>query len=183
MSHESIYRIAREAGLMDRHDNSDEWFVRSDIDERTVIEFSRLVTAEAGWLVECGDGITADPGPRTTSKGDAGTDHITLPRAVVQQALEAICGAKLCEFNSMSSRREMVRLMDEAITALRAALAEPVAKLVKHGCYLDLDPDMEPDGCVLDEGLPENCALARRLLRDGKGKTDCGYWKPIKVKR
>lgn len=61
MKHESIYRIAREAGLMDRHDNSDEWFVRSDIDERTVIEFGRLVgqrlvTAETGWLVELFDG-------------------------------------------------------------------------------------------------------------------------------
>jgi hypothetical protein len=43
-------------------------------------------------------------------------------RDAAQQALEAICGAKLCEFNSMSSRHEMVRLMDEAITALRKAL-------------------------------------------------------------
>ena len=46
-------------------------------------------------------------------------------RQAAQQALEDICGAKLCEFNSMSSRQEMVRLMDSAITALRAALAEP----------------------------------------------------------
>lgn len=45
-------------------------------------------------------------------------------RLASRQALEAICGAKLCEVNSMSSRHEMVRLMDEAITALRAALAQ-----------------------------------------------------------
>jgi hypothetical protein len=45
-------------------------------------------------------------------------------RLASRQALEAICGAKLCEVNSMSSRYEMVRLMDEAITVLRAALAQ-----------------------------------------------------------
>ena len=33
-------------------------------------------------------------------------------------ALENICAAKLCEFNSMSSRHEMMRLMDAAITAI-----------------------------------------------------------------
>ena len=33
-------------------------------------------------------------------------------------ALENICAAKLCEFNSMSSRHEMIRLMDAAITAI-----------------------------------------------------------------
>ena len=38
-------------------------------------------------------------------------------------ALENICAAKLCEFNSMSSRHEMIRLMDAAITAIREALA------------------------------------------------------------
>ena len=40
-------------------------------------------------------------------------------------ALDNICGAKLCEINSMSSRHEMLRLMDEAITALRQALEQP----------------------------------------------------------
>jgi len=59
-------------------------------------------------------------------------------RKAAQQALEDICGAKLCEFNSMSSRQEMVRLMDSAITALRAALAEP---------------EQEPVAWVYPEGL------------------------------
>jgi hypothetical protein len=49
-------------------------------------------------------------------------------RELMQQALDDICGAKLCEINSMSSRHEMIRLMDKAITALRERLAqEPVA--------------------------------------------------------
>jgi hypothetical protein len=58
-------------------------------------------------------------------------------RELMQQALENICGAKLCEINSMSSRTEMIRLLDEAITALRNRLAqpeqEPVAWYDKHG--------------------------------------------------
>lgn len=51
---------------------------------------------------------------------------MTTLRTAAQQALEDICGAKLCEINSMSSRMEMLRLMDKAIIALKAALAEPV---------------------------------------------------------
>lgn len=45
-------------------------------------------------------------------------------RELMQQALEDICGARLCEVNSMSSRHEMLRLMDKAITALRDRLAQ-----------------------------------------------------------
>ena len=36
-----------------------------------------------------------------------------------------ICSAKLCEINSMSSRREMIRLMDDAIAVIDQALAQP----------------------------------------------------------
>ena len=46
-------------------------------------------------------------------------------RKAAEMALEDICGAKLCEVNSMSSRAEMLRLMDKAAEALRQALAEP----------------------------------------------------------
>ena len=46
----------------------------------------------------------------------------------LKKALENICAAKLCEFNSMSSRHEMIRLMDAAITAIREALAEQPAQ-------------------------------------------------------
>jgi hypothetical protein len=44
--------------------------------------------------------------------------------SAMKQALDDICGAKLCEINSMSSRAEMIRLMDKAITALHQAIAE-----------------------------------------------------------
>ena len=39
----------------------------------------------------------------------------------LKKALENIYAAKLCEFNSMSSRHEMIRLMDAAITAIAKA--------------------------------------------------------------
>lgn len=43
---------------------------------------------------------------------------------VMKQALADVCGARLCEVNSMSSRQEMLRLMDAAITALRTAIEQ-----------------------------------------------------------
>lgn len=55
------------------------------------------------------------------------TDKITLDRAVVEQVLNDVCGAKLCEVNSMSSLAEARRLLDKATTALRAALARGAA--------------------------------------------------------
>jgi hypothetical protein len=49
-------------------------------------------------------------------------------RELMKQVMENICGAKLCEINSMSSRQEMIRLLDEAIDALRKRLAQPEKK-------------------------------------------------------
>ena len=48
--------------------------------------------------------------------------ELLIDRAVVEQVLNDVCGAKLCEVNSMSSRVESRRLLDKATTALRAAL-------------------------------------------------------------
>ena len=85
-------------------------------------------------------------------------------RQAAQQALEDICGAKLCEFNSMSSRQEMVRLMDSAITALRAALAEPeqepLPDKVLRGFFI-LTNTAEP----LAEGWPGLERFARAIER------------------
>ena len=60
----------------------------------------------------------------------------------MKQALEDVCGAKLCEFNSMSSRQEMLRLMDRAIAALRTTIEqaeadkqEPVAEAWDEGYH------------------------------------------------
>ena len=61
-------------------------------------------------------------------------------RKLMQQVMENICGAKLCEINSMSSRQEMLRLLDEAVDILRDRLAQteqgPVA-------WMYVNPDGE----------------------------------------
>jgi hypothetical protein len=45
-----------------------------------------------------------------------------------------------------------------------------------HGCHCDLEPGQEPDGCVLDEGRPQDCVYASNKAL----KQECEYWKPIK---
>ena len=72
-------------------------------------------------------------------------------RKAAEMALEDICAAKLCEVNSMSSRAEMLRLMDKAAEALRQALAqpkqEPVGYVTDSGksAYILLGVDLEDD--------------------------------------
>lgn len=43
------------------------------------------------------------------------------------------------------------------------------------GCHCDLDPDQEPDGCVIDEGRPQDCVNTR--LKHITDKTQCQYWR------
>ena len=45
----------------------------------------------------------------------------------------------------------------------------------RNGCHCDLDPGMEPDGCVIDDGEPWNCIYAK----DVEKKERCKYWKII----
>lgn len=52
-----------------------------------------------------------------------------------------------------------------------------------YGCHVDLEDGMEPDGCVLDQGMPELCVVAQRLHDSGKCKTDCQYWRPAENAR
>lgn len=59
MTRDDIMRIAREAWIMDKHDCSDDWFVRADIDERNIFEFAALVAAAeqekvARWMIRKG---------------------------------------------------------------------------------------------------------------------------------
>ena len=105
---------------------------------------------------------------------------ITLPRATAQQALEAL------KFSTPNPRSIDDDYAEQgwkehiaALAALRAALAQPVP----HGCHVYPHLGMKPDGCVLDDGRPENCIYAKRLLREGKDKTACVYWQPIEVTR
>jgi len=52
--------------------------------------------------------------------------------ALLRQVLEDICGAKLCEVNSMSSRAEARRLLDKATNALRVRLGETGTGIFQH---------------------------------------------------
>ena len=106
---------------------------------------------------------------------------MTTLREAAQQALEALEQSETTvpyEGFGMA-HREAERKHQAAITALRAALAQPVP----HGCHVDQDHGVEPEGCVLDEGSPNKCIYAGRLLREGKDKTACKYWQPIEVTR
>jgi hypothetical protein len=119
------------------------------------------------------------------------TDTRTVPVELLQQALEALAG--FLRFAAIHSdgpdasdkylaedyAEEAFLKTAKVLPALRAVLEEPVP----HGCHCDLEEGMEPDGCVLDEGRPQHCSLAGSLLRAGKDKTDCEYWRPIEVKR
>ena len=48
---------------------------------------------------------------------------------------------------------------------------------LRYGCHCDLEPHMEPDGCVLDEGRPQDCIYAKPGMR----KEQCRYWRIIKA--
>lgn len=80
---------------------------------------------------------------------------------------------------------EISRLLDEVEglrkdkERLRAMHGE--TPTVPYGCHCDLEPRMQPDKCVLDQGSIHDCILAENLVRDGKTKWDCREWQPIKM--
>lgn len=58
--------------------------------------------------------------------------------------------------------------------AVRTAFDE-LGTQVAYGCHCDLEPGMEPDGCVLDSGRPQDCIHAR----SGMSKAEYQYWRPV----
>ena len=80
-------------------------------------------------------------------------------RESMKMVLEDVCGAKLCEINSMSSRAEMLRLMDKAIEALRQALAQPEQKLNDPPAYV------EPPTSDYHNGWEEGFEAAKNLFK------------------
>lgn len=44
---------------------------------------------------------------------------------------------------------------------------------LRYGCHCDLEPHMEPDGCVIDEGRHSDCNHAKTGMR----KEQCEYWR------
>jgi hypothetical protein len=72
----------------------------------------------------------------------------------MKQALGDICGAKLCEINSMSSRYEMIRLQDCAIATLRQAIEQAELAKPEQNKPLRLSP-MYEYGHIHDASQPE----------------------------
>jgi hypothetical protein len=58
-----------------------------------------------------------------------------------------------------------------AAAGKEAVKGEPVA----YGCHVDLCDGDKPDGCVIDEGRPQDCVYASRL----NDKQSCSFWRPI----
>jgi hypothetical protein len=55
-------------------------------------------------------------------------------------------------------------------------------KPIKFGCHCDLEPGMEPDNCVFENGDIEDCVYAMDLQKKGKGNpSDCEFWKTIEL--
>jgi hypothetical protein len=46
----------------------------------------------------------------------------------------------------------------------------------KWGCHCDLEPHMQPDGCVIDTNSYNDCIYAKKGMR----KEQCEYWQKIK---
>jgi hypothetical protein len=52
----------------------------------------------------------------------------------------------------------------------------PILKTLEYGCHFDLDPEMEPDECILDFGYDYTyCTMATKDMI----KEQCVFWKPI----
>ena len=61
-------------------------------------------------------------------------------------------------------------------TLTMAEKREQQAAGIKYGCHIDLGPDEQPDGCVIDEERRDDCAYGyRHRTREG-----CPYWQPIR---
>lgn len=74
-----------------------------------------------------------------------------------------------------TAERSVLNVIYKAVTKQSAVKPE------KWGCHCDLDVGESPDFCVLGIGRPQDCSYAERLLREGKGRNDCEWWRIIEV--
>lgn len=61
--------------------------------------------------------------------------------------------------------------------AVRKAF-DNLGSTAKWGCHCDFKEGQEPDGCVIDEGRPQDC----RHAKQGGSKMQCQDWQPIQFK-
>lgn len=65
--------------------------------------------------------------------------------------------------------------MYDAADAIRQLFQTGKINNIKYGCHCDLEPHMEPDGCVIDEGRYHDCIHAEKGMR----KEQCEYWRVV----
>ena len=55
----------------------------------------------------------------------------------------------------------------------------------QYGCHCEIEftLDSQPDDCVFDNGDIEDCIYATELQLKGKGRNECSYWRPIRMKK
>jgi hypothetical protein len=46
---------------------------------------------------------------------------------------------------------------------------------LRYGCHCDLEPGDQADGCVLDDGRPQDCIYTKPGMR----KEQCGFWRIV----
>lgn len=85
-------------------------------------------------------------------------EQVTVSRELLRDVLNNLHGANLCSVNSMSSRHEARRLIDNSITALRTALEQPAVEPLRSTaiseCLQVLRPTVKgkfPQEQALDE--------------------------------
>lgn len=59
-------------------------------------------------------------------------------------------------------------------------MADDVKNGKCYGCHVDLAPDEQPDGCVVDYGAHSDCMYATFASgRKRRSKWTCEHWLPI----
>lgn len=82
--------------------------------------------------------------------------------------------AQLADLRDVANRLGLY----DAADALRQTFGDTMAlaeNRLRHGCHCDLEDHQEPDGCVIDEGRPQDCIYAAEAGR----KERCEYWQIV----
>ena len=102
-------------------------------------------------------------------------------KSAYEAELSQVRQVQVKQFSALTRAIEQIADMEAEIKKLRkdAEFGQSVLSKrepgKKYGCHCDLEEDMEPDGCVIDEGNPLDCVYARRI----ETKEQCEYWRVI----
>jgi len=80
--------------------------------------------------------------------------------------------------NSLARLLVQIELHADEIPAPVKLAFDELGSDARWGCHCDLEPGMEPDGCVIDDGRSGDCVYASK----NAVKQQCEYWRPIQIK-